>query len=154
MIRRYGEAVKQGQTYRFRPGVYAILPQGGDLLLTYQADPHYEVQLPGGGIDPGENPIDALHREVFEETGWKIGGVRKIGVYRRVCYMPEYDKWAEKLCHIYMARPVHRLGPPSEPDHTPLWMPMTEAARAIASPGDRAFVAELYTRSRFSTRWP
>ena len=53
MIRRYGEAVKQGQTYRFRPGVYAILPQGGDLLLTYQADPHYEVQLPGGGIDPG-----------------------------------------------------------------------------------------------------
>jgi hypothetical protein len=29
---------------------------------------------------------------------------------------------------------------------------MAEAARAIASPGDRAFVAELYTRSRFSTR--
>jgi len=152
MIRRYGEAVKQGQTYRFRPGVYAILPRGGDLLLTYQADPHFEVQLPGGGIDPGENPIDALHREVFEETGWKIGDIRKIGAYRRFCYMPEYDKWAEKLCHIYMARPVHRLGPPSEPDHTPLWMPMAEAARTIASPGDRAFVADLYSRSRFSTR--
>lgn len=152
MIRRYGEAVKQGQTYGFRPGVYAILPRGGDLLLTYQASPHYEVQLPGGGIDPGENPIDALHREVFEETGWKIGGIRKIGAYRRFCYMPEYDKWAEKLCHIYMARPVHRLGPPSEPDHTPLWMPMAEAARTIASPGDRAFVADLYSRSRFSTR--
>jgi 8-oxo-dGTP diphosphatase len=152
MIRRYGEAVKQGQTYRFRPGVYAILPRGGDLLLTYQASPHYEVQLPGGGIDPGENPIDALHREVFEETGWKIGDIRKIGAYRRFCYMPEYDKWAEKLCHIYMARPVHRLGPPSEPDHTPLWMPMAEAARTIASPGDRAFVADLYSRSRFSTR--
>jgi len=152
MIRRYGEAVKHGQTYRFRPGVYAILPRGGDLLLTYQASPHYEVQLPGGGIDPGENPIDALHREVFEETGWKIGDIRKIGAYRRFCYMPEYDKWAEKLCHIYMARPVHRLGPPSEPDHTPLWMPMAEAARTIASPGDRAFVADLYSRSRFSTR--
>jgi 8-oxo-dGTP diphosphatase len=152
MIRRYGEAVKQGQTYRFRPGVYAILPRGGDLLLTYQASPHFEVQLPGGGIDPGENPIDALHREVFEETGWKIGDIRKIGAYRRFCYMPEYDKWAEKLCHIYMARPVHRLGPPSEPDHTPLWMPMAEAARTIASPGDRAFVADLYSRSRFSTR--
>jgi len=154
MIRRYGEAVKQGQSYKFRPGVYAILPQGSDLLLTYQDDPHFEVQLPGGGIDPGENPIDALHREVFEETGWKIGSVRKIGAYRRFCYMPEYDKWAEKLCHIYMARPVHRLGPPTEPDHMPLWMPMAEAARAIASPGDRAFVAALYTRSRFSTRWP
>ena len=50
MIRRYGEAVKQGQSYKFRPGVYAILPQGSDLLLTYQDDPHFEVQLPGGGI--------------------------------------------------------------------------------------------------------
>ena len=154
MIRRYGEAVKQGQTYRFRPGAYAILPRGNDLLLTYPGQPHFEVQLPGGGIDPGENPIDALHREVFEETGWKIGGVRKIGAYRRFCYMPEYDKWAEKLCHIYMARPVHRLGPPTEAEHMPLWMPMSEAARAIAGAGDRAFVSQLYTRSRFSTRWP
>jgi len=126
------------------------LLQALDLIAVFSR--LFVVQLPGGGIDPGENPIDALHREVFEETGWKIGDIRKIGAYRRFCYMPEYDKWAEKLCHIYMARPVHRLGPPSEPDHTPLWMPMAEAARTIASPGDRAFVADLYSRSRFSTR--
>jgi 8-oxo-dGTP diphosphatase len=28
--------------------------------------------LPGGGIGFGESPLDALHREVFEETGLRI----------------------------------------------------------------------------------
>jgi 8-oxo-dGTP diphosphatase len=28
--------------------------------------------LPGGGLDPGEAPLDALHREVWEESGQKV----------------------------------------------------------------------------------
>ena len=72
MIRRYGEPVVAGQIYRRRPGVYAILLRGDDILLTHQAEPDNEFQLPGGGIDPGEHPLPALHREVMEETGWRI----------------------------------------------------------------------------------
>ncbi|MFF5342243.1 NUDIX domain-containing protein [Streptomyces althioticus] len=26
--------------------------------------------LPGGGMDPGESPLEAAEREVREETGW------------------------------------------------------------------------------------
>ena len=141
MIRRYGEAVKQGQTYRFRPGVYAILPRGGDLLLTYQASPHYEVQLPGGGIDPGESPLQALHREVFEETGWRISKPRKLGAFRRFVFMPEYDMWAEKLCHIYLAYPVRPHGPPREEGHMPLWLSPAEAIAELYNDGDADFVA-------------
>ncbi|MES2550371.1 MAG: NUDIX domain-containing protein, partial [Pseudomonadota bacterium] len=72
MIRRYGEPVKPGQRYTRRPGVYAVLLEGDHILATHQASPVPEFQLPGGGIDKGEQPIAALHREVFEETGWKI----------------------------------------------------------------------------------
>lgn len=137
MIRRYGEPVKAGQVYKRRPGAYAILLRGDDVLLTHQADPNPEFQLPGGGIDPGESPIRALHREVYEETGWHISTPRKLGTYRRFVYMPEYDMWAEKLAHIYLARPTLRMGSPTEAGHTAVWAGVPEALELLANTGDR-----------------
>ena len=141
MIRRYGDTPVRGQRYRKRPGVYAILPLDGKLLLTYQGDPHFEIQLPGGGIDPGEHPLTALHREVFEETGWRIAQPRKLGTFRRFAFMPEYDMWAEKICHIYIARPVRPHGPPSEAGHIPLWLSTEDAITELYNDGDATFVA-------------
>ncbi|MDQ2065162.1 NUDIX hydrolase [Xinfangfangia sp. CPCC 101601] len=141
MIRRFGEPVKPGQRYRLRPGVYAVLQLGGDILATHQAQPIPEYQLPGGGIDKGEHPIAALHREVFEETGWRIAIQRRIGAFRRFTYMPEYDKWAEKLCTVYLARPVRRHGPPLEAGHSAVWMSVEQAMLSLGNEGDRAMLA-------------
>ena len=143
MIRRYGEPVKAGRLYTRRPGVYAILLRGDHILATHQAEPVPEFQLPGGGIDRGEQPIAALHREVFEETGWKIAVTRRLGAFRRFTFMPEYDLWAEKLCSVYLARPVRPLGPPSEAGHTAVWLPVDEALLRLGNPGDRAMLASL-----------
>lgn len=143
MIRRYGERVNAAQKYRRRPGVYAVLMDGDGLLLTHQAEPVPEYQLPGGGIDRGENPIAALHREVMEETGWHISTPRRIGAYRRFVYMPEYDLWAEKLCTIYLARPVMRMGPPTEPGHKALWVSAREGLALLDNRGERAMLAAL-----------
>jgi 8-oxo-dGTP diphosphatase len=143
MIRRYGEPVKPGQRYRRRPGVYAVLLRGNSILTTFQQAPVPEFQLPGGGIDAGEQPVAALHREVIEETGWKIGLIRRIGAFRRFTYMPEYDLWAEKLCTVYLARPVLCLGPPSEAGHTAVWLPVDDAVARLGNPGDRAMLAAL-----------
>lgn len=140
MIPRFGEPPRPGQRYRRRPGIYAILPRNGQLLLTHQAQPVPEFQLPGGGIDPGESPLAALHREVFEETGWRIAPLRRIGVYRRFTYMPEYGLWAEKLCQVWLARPIRRLGPPTEPGHSARWMDPQAAAGLLGSPGDAAIL--------------
>ncbi len=152
MIRRYGETARGARRYRLRPGVYAILPRGDDLLLTFQEAPLPELQLPGGGIDAGESPLQALHREVFEETGWRIARPRRLGAFRRFAFMPEYDLWAEKLCHVYVAHPVRPHGAPSEPGHSAVWMPARDAARSLGNAGDRAFVAAAQARSRPSTR--
>ena len=141
MIRRYGEAVKTGQSYRRRPGVYAILLRGDDILLTHQAEPDDEFQLPGGGIDKGEQPIAALHREVMEETGWHIANVRRFGAFRRFCYMPDYGFWAEKICAIYIAQPTLRISAPTEPGHNAHWMPAHHALGVLGNAGDRAMLA-------------
>lgn len=140
MIRRYGEPVKPGQRYRRRPGVYAVLMRAGSVLVTHQAEPVPEFQLPGGGIDPGENPIAALHREVLEETGWHIAVQRRIGTFRRFTYMPEYDRWAEKVCTVYLARPTLCVGPPIEAGHTAIWMSVEDALSLLDNEGDNALL--------------
>ncbi len=146
MIRRFGEPVRGTQAYRPRAGVYAILLRGSDVLMTFQEDPRPELQLPGGGIDPGESPLQALHREVWEETGWSIAAPRRLGAYRRFTYMPEYDKWAEKICAIYLARPALRLGPPTEPGHSAVWVPLADAWRLADVEGERQFLGLLAAR--------
>jgi len=143
MIRRFGTPPDPRQSYRRRPGAYALLPLDGHLLLTLQDDPGPDLQLPGGGIDPGESPLAALHREVREETGWRIAAPRRVGAFRRFAYMPEYDLWAEKICLIYIARPVRPMGPPTEPGHTALFLPAEEAALRLGNAGDRHFAARL-----------
>lgn len=148
MIRRYGEAVKRGQRYGLRPGVYAILLNGDSILTTFQQEPKPEFQLPGGGIDRGEHPIAALHREVMEETGWRIAPLRRLGAFRRFTYMPDYDRWAEKLCTIYIARPVRRITAPTEAGHSAIWLPVTEALAMLGNAGDRGMLARALVQPR------
>jgi 8-oxo-dGTP diphosphatase len=62
--------------------------------------------------------------------------------------MPEYDRWAEKVCAIYLARPVRRIDPPSEAGHTAVWMRAERGLEILANEGDRAFLARALRLSR------
>ena len=140
MIRRFGEAIIPGQTYSVRPGAYAVLSDGSQILLTFQAQPEFEFQLPGGGIDPGESAIRALHRETLEETGYSLSTPRHLGTYRRFVFMEEYDKWAEKICHIFTAHTGVRRGPPREDEHSAHWLSADDAIACLGNDGDRYFL--------------
>ncbi len=139
-MKRFGENVRNNIQYIRRAGVYAILPINGKLLLTHQMEPVPEFQLPGGGIDRNEHPITALHREVKEETGWKIANPRRLGAFRRFVYMPEYELWAEKVCTIFQAHPVLRLGDPTEVGHSDHLIPFEEAHNFVLNPGESNFI--------------
>ena len=68
-------------TRQIRPGVSAvILDDGGRVLLQRRTD-NDAWGLPGGAVEFGESVLDALAREVREETGLAVEIGRLIGVY-------------------------------------------------------------------------
>ena len=68
-----------------RPSARGILRQG-DALVLVRDGRHGYYKFPGGGIDPGETPVQALIREVREEAGRAVipESVREYGLVRRL----------------------------------------------------------------------
>ena len=64
-------------------GVGAVVFRGDDVLLIRRGKPPFEGQwsIPGGGLEFGESIIDAVHREVREETGLTISIVGLLDVF-------------------------------------------------------------------------
>lgn len=66
-----------------RVGAYAVVVAEAHLLLTQMADNTPvpgQWGLPGGGVDHGEAPLEAVVREVHEETGHELVDVRLVDV--------------------------------------------------------------------------
>lgn len=65
----------RGALARQRIAAYAVVRSDRGVLLTELSDRTNSPgrwTLPGGGLDPGEAPADAVHREVWEESGQQV----------------------------------------------------------------------------------
>lgn len=83
-----------------RVAAYAVIERRGKILLTHWRRGHlHGWTLPGGGIEGGEDPKDAVVREVLEETGLNAKVGRLLGVDSRVMVREEAPEGTDPELH-------------------------------------------------------
>jgi ADP-ribose pyrophosphatase len=103
-----GEATRE---YMDHPGAVAVVPvldgPASDpriLLVRQYRHPVGEttLELPAGKLDPGENPLACVKRELEEETGYKA---RR---FQRLWSFWPTPAFANEVIHLYAARDLRR----------------------------------------------
>lgn len=119
----------------FRLAAYAVCIEDGQVLLVLHAAPTGETTwtLPGGRVEQGEDPFDAVIREVAEETGCQAVTERLLGVDSRVIPPEESHSGAEhqNIGIFYRVRIVGGEVEP-RPNDTIIdsaWTPIPDVAR-------------------------
>lgn len=80
---RSGTGGRSGVLRQLRVAAYGVCVAEGRVLLARLvpldgAEPRWT--MPGGGLEHGEDPLDAVVREVEEETGYRVSVERLLGI--------------------------------------------------------------------------
>ena len=118
---------------RMRPTVTAaVLDETAEhVLLLWRHRFISEVwgwEVPGGWINDDETPVEAIRREVEEETGWRAGPMTELGSWFN---MPGIS---DARCTLYRADGVALVGSPEDDSESTRvdWVPVGDIPGLIA----------------------
>ena len=114
-----------------RPGSYGIISETGKVALV-RIIGWGKYFLPGGGIDEGETPEEALRREAEEETGYSVEVGEKIG--QAAVYVTAKNKRSYiNLQGTFFAAKIiaQDLSLMVEEDHETVWLTQKEAVKVL-----------------------
>lgn len=105
-----GEEIEEFHVIEYPDWVCVLcLTEDGQLVMVEQYRHGLGVvslELPAGGIEPGEDPLEAARRELLEETGYEATSWESLG-----CTAPEPSKHTN-LAHIFVAQGARQVGAP------------------------------------------
>ena len=148
---RGGAAVTEaGETARLTADVVLFGGGGGlalhVLLIERGWDPFKGLlALPGGHVDAGEETEDAAHRELFEETGLRVGPLIQVGAFTH----PGRDPRGRYVTVAFAGRMPHRIEPTAGDDAASArWVLVDDV---LTGPGRLAFDHEVIIRAALNT---
>lgn len=85
--------------------VKAVIKKGDTFLILKFIKNDFSIwDLPGGRIKYKDSPLDALKREVKEETNLGIDILKSIGVW---WFYPSHIKDVQVVCHTFLCKPLN-----------------------------------------------
>lgn len=92
-----------------------------------------EYKLPGGGCEPGENPVDTFKREVLEETGCDVEVISELGYTEERKTLKNF----QQISYVFVGKVVydHRILNITEKEKAEgaklIWVTVNEAFELI-----------------------
>jgi len=117
---------------RVQPGAGAVvLNDQGEALLLWRhrfITDAWNYEIPMGGVEAQEQPIEAAAREVEEETGWRPGPLRHL------LYDEPMNGLLNARSHIFLAEAADYVGAPSEAFESDrvVWVPLAKVVDLIS----------------------
>ncbi len=106
--------------YKKRPGAYAIIIRKEDNKIGIVTDGKDYFYL-GGGIEESETALDALKRELIEESGYSLKNIKEFANVGSYIY-DEKHGYLEVIANVYIGEFDKKVTNPIEKDHVVLWV--------------------------------
>ncbi len=136
-----------GLTYKPRAGAYGILERDGLIACARIGFDNYKYDLPGGAIDPGETPEQAVAREFGEETGLVAEAVRPVTDLMHYFISDDGTPY-NNHCHYYEMRLTgENPALKTEVDHELVWLNPLQVITSLKNEG-YAWAFTLWLRAR------